>query len=78
METTIVYWGNIWGKSPRRVQTLGSSYSILGDMGEWKRKWKLLYYNRVYIGVILDCIKQTLGSTVASTWAWSWVRAFRV
>ena len=48
METTVVYWGYIG-------VTLGHI------LGEWKLKWKLLQYYRVYIRR-MDNKMETIGS----------------
>ena len=43
----IYYWEN--GKENGNYDIIMYTYILLG---EWKRKWKLLYYNRVYIYIL--------------------------
>ena len=43
METTIVYWGNI-GIMENKMETTIVYWGYIGViLGQWKRKWKLLY-----------------------------------
>ena len=57
METTIgimVYWDNY--------------YSIIGYiLGQWKVKWKLPYYNRVYTGITENKMETTVCGSVGGT-----------
>ena len=41
------------GRAGTGRERTGNAWDPLGLKGEWKRKWKLIYYSRVYIGVIL-------------------------
>ena len=57
METTIVYRGLYWDNGKEN----GNYYIIWGFiLGSWKRKWKLLYYMGVYIGIMEKKMETTI------------------
>ena len=62
-----IYWdngkenGNYYNGIYRGILIYG-----LYILGSWKRKWKLLYYNRVYIGAICTHVKSLVRSKATS------------